>query len=303
MAFTVRNYTDSDFYPWVDFYSRIFNKKSIGKELFSEYLIQKFRRPGYDAQKNFIIAEEDGKIIGFGDVIYEAQIHRAVLSGYVLDGFRRRGVGSALFRSLLVRCQEFGAVSLHANIRESTPGARLFLYKCGFFTVRYFFDMQMDLENRPLEEGGVDDADLGNFKRGEEDSLACLQNKIFKGSWGFCPNSAEDIRYYLDLTGVRIEEVLCLRKNDRTIGYSWFHRLPLKDDARAMRIHMFGVDPEYRGKGWGRKILLASLSRMQRRGIRTVELTVDSENAPGVSLYESLGFSRRSKSRWCEKRL
>jgi mycothiol synthase len=95
--------------------------------------------------------------------------------------------------------------------------------------------------------------------------------------------------------------VLCLKKEGRTIGYSWYYPLPMRSDGAGMRIHMFGVDPGFRGQGWGKKILLASLERMRERKARTVELTVDSDNSPALALYSSRGFSLRSRSRWYEK--
>ena len=303
MTFAVRNYTDPDFYPWVEFYRRIINKHdSAENELYAEYLLRKFRRPGYNAPKDFFLAEQEGSIIGFADVIFEERIKRAVLNGYVLAGFRRRGVGSALIQRLLLRSQELGAGTVHVNIREPAPGAHLFLLDSGFSTIRFFYDMQLDLENRSSEDSEAAEAEIDRFGRGQEESLSQLQNRIFEGSWGFCPNSAEEIRYYLDLTGCRIDDVLCLKKEGRTIGYSWSYPLPMRSDGTGMRIHMFGVDPGFQGQGWGKKIFLASLERMRERMARTVELTVDSENAPALALYRSLGFSLRSRSRWYEKR-
>jgi mycothiol synthase len=302
MTFTVRNFKDSDFYPWIEFYSRLLNKHdSSDNELYAEYLLRKFRRPGYNAQKDFFLAEEGGAIIGFADVVFEGPIKRAILNGYVLDSFRRRGVGSTLIQRLLLRSQELGAVTVHINIREPEPDAHLFLIKCGFSTIRFFYDMQIDLENRPLDDLETAGAEIGYFGRGDEESLSQLQNLIFEGSWGFCPNTAEEIRYYLVLTGCRIDDVLCLKKEGRTIGYSWYYPLPMRSDGAGMRIHMFGVDPGFRGQGWGKKILLASLERMRERKARTVELTVDSDNSPALALYSSRGFSLRSRSRWYEK--
>ena len=68
------------------------------------------------------------------------------------------------------------------------------------------------------------------------------------------------------------------------------------------RIHMLGVDPDYRGKGLGKQVLLAGLSLLKSRGLGHVDLTVDSENKAALALYESLGFAVRTRSLWCEKK-
>jgi len=50
------------------------------------------------------------------------------------------------------------------------------------------------------------------------------------------------------------------------------------------------VSDEARGSGLGRALTLAALDRARARGCRRVELDVNTENAPALALYESLGF-------------
>ena len=301
MTFFVRNYTDSDFYPWVDFYTRISERSPLRRDFFAEYLICKFKRPGYNPLKDVCVAEHMGQIIAFADVVHEQRIKRAVFSGFVLSEFRRRGVGRALVGRLIRRSQELGAGLAHVNVPDSAKESSLFLANCGFGLIRSYNNMQLDVRNRQATAGNLTPAGVSHFVSGEEELLARLQNRIFEGSWGFCPNSTEDIRYYLDLTGCKIEDVLSLKTDDSLIGYSWFHVLPWKSTERKMRIHMFGVDPVFRGKGWGNRLLQTTVKRIYEAGAKTIELTVDSENIPAVSLYESLGFSLRNISFWYEK--
>jgi mycothiol synthase len=64
---------------------------------------------------------------------------------------------------------------------------------------------------------------------------------------------------------------------------------------------MFGVDPDYRGKGTGKRVLLAGLAHLKSKSLQVVELTVDSENEVACALYESIGFRVRTSSLWYEK--
>jgi mycothiol synthase len=66
---------------------------------------------------------------------------------------------------------------------------------------------------------------------------------------------------------------------------------------------MMGVDPDYRGRGLGRQLLLAGLSYLKSKDLRRVELTVDSENKEACTLYKSVGFKLWTSSLWYEKRL
>jgi mycothiol synthase len=64
---------------------------------------------------------------------------------------------------------------------------------------------------------------------------------------------------------------------------------------------MIGTDPDYRGKGLGRKVLLAGLAHLRNKGIQVAELTVDSENKVAYALYQSIGFEVQTSSLWYEK--
>ena len=80
--------------------------------------------------------------------------------------------------------------------------------------------------------------------------------------------------------------------------------IPIADSAAGPirgQIHMLGVDPDLRGKGIGQRVLSAGLSYLRRRGVDTVELTVDASNRPARLLYETFGFEVRSASRLYEK--
>jgi mycothiol synthase len=66
---------------------------------------------------------------------------------------------------------------------------------------------------------------------------------------------------------------------------------------------MLGVDPDYQGRGLGRQLLLVGLSYLKSKGLRVVELTVDSENKVACALYKSVGFNLWTSSLWYEKRL
>ena len=64
---------------------------------------------------------------------------------------------------------------------------------------------------------------------------------------------------------------------------------------------MLGVDPDYRGKGISRKLVLAGLARLRSKGLQVAELTVDSENIAACTLYQSLGFEDQANTLWYEK--
>jgi mycothiol synthase len=64
---------------------------------------------------------------------------------------------------------------------------------------------------------------------------------------------------------------------------------------------MLGVDPDHRGKGIAKRVLLAGLAHLKNRGSQVIELTVDSENEAACALYQSTGFKVGTSSLWYEK--
>ncbi|MBU3153946.1 GNAT family N-acetyltransferase [Clostridium estertheticum] len=59
-------------------------------------------------------------------------------------------------------------------------------------------------------------------------------------------------------------------------------------------IYGFGVLPVFRGKGYGRKILLATLDILKEKGADNIFLEVESQNKNAIGLYESCGFEEVS---------
>ncbi len=58
-----------------------------------------------------------------------------------------------------------------------------------------------------------------------------------------------------------------------------------------VHIHGVFVDPNYRSRGIGRKLLETALGLIQKNGdVVKIQLTVNSRRIPAVSLYRRLGF-------------
>ena len=275
------------------------------RQLTSETLSESLDRPNYTPAKDLFLAESEAEIVGFCNVTPERRIKRALLDVLVHPKLRRKGIATALLRHAVERARECGATVAQAEIPATNPAARGLFSSLDFRSVRLFYEMAMDLSG--FQTSAIEHPFSSRpLQNSEEEKLTGIQNRTFTGTWGFNPNTEEEIIYRLNQSGRSRDDVTLLYNDNEVIGYCWVTIDPVKkQDQRPVRgrIHMMGVDPGYRGRGLGKAVLIAGLSNLKRKGIKVAELTVDGENKPACTLYKSMGFEVRLSSVWYEKRL
>jgi mycothiol synthase len=202
------------------------------------------------------------------------------------------------------RAQELGVKVAHVNIARDNVAAKSLLSKLGFRFVRRFLQLRLDMAK--LRGQDIDQAawQCRHLQPGEEDKLTQIQNCSFTGTWGFNPNSVEEISYYANLSRCSPEDVVFACDGDKVIGYCWtrtIHKAGVNEGKG--QIFMLGVDPDYRGRGVGKAVLFAGLLYLKEKGFQIAELTVDSENQAAYTLYRSVGFEVLDSTLWYEKKI
>jgi len=269
-------------------------------------LIESVGQPNQSSKNNLFIAEREGEIVGFADVRLELNIGRVVLRWMVHPKHHRRGLVGKLVDRTICRARELGIMTIHVNISQDSPMAKQLLTQMGFTFIRRFLELRLDLSKTHLPEISKISPRCRPLQPTEEGRLTQLQNRSFTGTWGFNPNTVEEIIYRISLPNCSQEDIILAFDSDKSIGYCWTRINFWKDKAPGEatgRIYMLGVDPDYRGKGFGRQLLLVGLSYLKNKGLRVVELTVDSGNKVACALYKSVGFKLRTSSLWYEKKL
>jgi ribosomal protein S18 acetylase RimI-like enzyme len=269
-------------------------------------LDKKNTKPGYFPEKDLFLARQNNKIIAYGNIHSELKIGRIILHTYVIPGYRHTGILSRLFEACIERGREQRADRVHVYVSEHDKTRMKFLSSLQFSRVRSYLDLEIDLQRIPFEQKDLISVKKGYLKKGDEKILADLQNKTFSGSWGFCPNTEEEIIYYLELTGCRLEDIMFILEKGKPAGYLWYHPAKYSEMSNAVsrvRIHMLGIHPDSRGKGFGKRLLSSGLFNIYREGMKTAVLTVDEENQAALSLYESFRFKLIEKAYWYEKKI
>lgn len=300
--YIIRNYRTSDYDSLVRLNKELAKSDAGGGHHLAGGVRYSLGRPGHMAEEDLFVAETPEGIVGYLDIMAEPGIGRVVIECLVLGKHRRKGIARDLFKRAVLRARTLGAGVAHVNVGQGNHVARQVLESSGFKLVRRHHELRVHLEDVPDYEAKAT-CPIRLLHTGEEGMLADIQNRAFTGSWGFSPNTVEDIAYAL-APGDSADAVLLALGDDGVTGYVWTSR-ELHDGPSEWRgrIGMIGVDPRYRGSGIGRDLLLSALALFRSRGLRFAQLTVDSENSAAIALYRSLGFKTVNTSLWYEKSL
>ena len=192
-------------------------------------------------------------------------------------------------------------VKLHIAVQQGEPEfVTENILASGFAREREFLNMRGDADEMI---GRIQDADrtemrIQRVRLDSKDEIAAvtsLHNRCFEGSWGFSPNSVEEIDERInndfELSGVHPILAAATHEVDIPIAYVWttIH----ESDGR---IEMIGVDPEQRTRGLGRSMFNAGVEHLVDNGATTISLDVDADNEPAVNLYSTAGMAAYSRT-------
>jgi len=304
--YTIRNYQSADFNKYVLLNIESEKLEPTGRSIVPQVIAENLGQPNYCPEQDLFIAEILGNIVGYMDVAPELTIGRVILNCWVHPEHRRRGLATKLLGDATRRIKELGAKLAHTNVAHDNVATQSVLTRLGFKFVRQFLELRLDMDEVRWQK--INQAALGcrHLQHGEEDKLTHIQNRAFAEHWGHNPNTVEAITYRLNLSNRSPEDVIVTCDGDKIVGYCWTEITSegeMTMGERKGRIYMIGAHPDYRGKGVGKRVLLAGLANLKSKGLRTTELTVDSNNKVACDLYWSVGFEVRTSSLWYEKSL
>ena len=267
----------------------------------ASYMAERLAQPGRQPEDNCFLEEGDESLTGYALVLPELVIGRVVVEGGVLPSHRRQGVGSRLLEAALKRAQALEAGVVHIAAPGDNPKSHRFLEHRGFSLVRRYWGMLWQNGEVPELETPPGFS-LRSFASGDEGLLTRVQNSAFGDSWGFCPNTVEEISYRVRMSRCNPEGILFLIRDGGVAAYCWT-LIEGDGEHRAGVVGMAGVSPPYRGLGLSRVALLAGMRYLRSQGVEAIDLTVDSENLLATRTYLALGFRRVSETLWYEGRL
>ncbi|MFT4143170.1 MAG: GNAT family N-acetyltransferase [Mobilitalea sp.] len=228
-------------------------------------------------------------ICGFGGVGEQLEI-----TGMVHPQYRRQGIFTELYQEVLKECRRRKVSNfLLLCDKESLPG-QSFIKKINAVFKNSEFEMYLNKEivfNEELLCG------ITFQKATNEDALEVeKQNRIYFSDHPSCLEAegtdaaanSEDIQEELLLPEEEEKRGLLIylaKKNGKIVG-----KVHLQVNTLVGGIYGVGVYPEYRGKGYGRAVLLFAVQEFKRRNVEQVVLQVSAVNPTALGLYQSCGF-------------
>lgn len=256
-------------------------------------------QPNLAPERDCLIAFEGETPAGYVYLSVEPAIGRGVLTGAVLPGHEGE-TEAALVDAAVAAGQGFGLSILDWDAAEQDTRRQGLLEAHGFSHVRTHLHQRRD-ETSHTGATTPAGATLRQATRDDVQVVTEVQNAAFTGSWGFCPNTPEEVGYRIFEQPQNPPDVVLLLEIDgRAVGYCWTH---VDAPGEPGIVGMVGVLPDQQGSGFGRVVTAAGVDHLVSTGATPLDITVDSENTPAVRLYESLGFRTRWRSVWYRKEL
>lgn len=211
-----------------------------------------------------------------------------VLEIVVAPGGRRSGIGRRLVSAVV---DAAAGRDVCAWAHGDLPGSAAFADAAGFERVRTLLRMEAAL-GVPLDDPvAPDGVSFRTFRPGTDDAAwLALNARAFadhpeQGSMTQHDLDQRVASDWFDPAGFFVAE-----RDGELLGFHWT-KVTTNSAEPIGEVYVVGVDPAAQGIGLGSALTRLGLVHLQRRGVRTVDLYVEGDNAPALTVYRRLGFA------------
>jgi mycothiol synthase len=239
--------------------------------------------PEVDFPDNVLVAELEGRLVGYADVFPRGE------SAW-LDV---RGTDAMAYDPLLEAIARRADALGRDNVRGWAPEIDRDLHdayeRAGFRPFRHSFRMEIELGGALPAPDWPEGFTVRPFREGDERAAWETQQDSFADTWGFTHEPFETwahwflgeyfqpAHWFFVETGGEVVAIALCRQPESEPGLGW--------------VNILGVRPAYRRRGLAIALLQHVFEHFARLGLKTVGLGVDAENPTGaVRLYERAGM-------------
>ena len=229
----------------------------------------------------------DGEaLIGFGIRALQGDRHAAEF--LIAPDHRGQGLGERLLATILDEEPDAWCWS-HGD----HPAAKHLAQKHGLGRDRVLYQMRTDtglsLDALP-ETQSPEGVEIRSFAPGDEDGWLSVNNSAFDWHPEQGGQTRADIDAVVTAADYEPDTFIIAARDGEVIGFHQTKITDTDDEGRLGEVYVVGVDPRIHAKGVGKALTIEGMRRMVAAGAETIELYVESDNAPALGLYERLGF-------------
>ncbi len=305
--FASRPLTLNDASAYVDTVNAISEHIGIGDKIQAESALLEWQEPGFDLGSSSIgFFDDNGLIAGYatfwatGEKPVRPGLHWGVHPLYREAKLESQllGWGQKQAEGVIARCPPDARISLWSGTHKGHAFAEGALARAGFRESRSFYDMEIELRERPVPPPFP--AGIKTRPYRHEKDLPLLVDVVrdaFSDHFGYIEQPFEKdlelFRHWLDNDPYFDPELVIFPVAEDT-GLAVGCLLGLTQDYRdpsAGFVDTVGVRRAYRRRGLATAMLQHSFAMFWDRGKKKVHLDVDSESLTNaVALYERVGM-------------
>lgn len=200
------------------------------------------------------------------------------LTGMVHPCYRRKGIFKKLYSLAQYECMKRKANKVLLVCDNKSDSGLSFIKSVGAVYVSSEYEMIMDSQFISEEKNNIN---LRKALNSDANEIA-YQNSLYFGI-------ESNIEVLLDDDEKRSRTTYIIESDFKMIG-----KISVECTEDEGFISGFGILPEYRHMGFGKKALKSTLSILKNKNVKTIKLEVATQNKNALSLYESCGFSIES---------
>lgn len=264
----------------------------------AEFLEFEWSMPQLDLSRDTWLVEDQttGGVAGYSWLLARDRHRQLDGWGVVHPEDRGRGVGSLLLNRIEARALEHAAqapdgagTTVRWGVIAPDVAVHRMLEARGFVEERHDWEMERQVGPDDQDPAAPDGITIRPFDAdADAHAFHAVTEESFAHHYGWVPRTFEEF------AAVRI---------DRPAFDAGLWRVAVTQDGAMVGVliavvsgdrgfvETLGVVPAWRGRGIGLALLRSSFAEYARRGIQTVALDVDAQNATGaVALYERAGM-------------
>jgi mycothiol synthase len=234
---------------------------------------------------------------GHGHPVAYAQVTRGVDSWaleFVVDPHHRdrlEAIGAQLVEAALGIVASEGGGHVHLWVPKPTAAHDRIATEAGLHQGRELLQMRRPLPVDDAAREGAPPLDVRAFRPGrDEEAWLAVNNRAFhhhpeQGGWDLETLRSRESQPWFDPSGFLLYE-----EDGRLAGFCWT-KIHADEAPPLGEIYVIATDPDFEGRGLGRRLVLAGLDWLAGHGIAVGMLYVDAANEGAVHLYKGLGFT------------